>query len=141
MKKITTAAVLATSIMLLCFETGAETKKEYENRLQLMFDFAVRTNEYVRQRLGDKGLASYAHAMAERNAKEAERMTPPAQYTLLHPHFLLVLENIERSFFFVEKGDMSQYRHHQKEMRKEIQILESLADQARLDLYPWGRGQ
>jgi hypothetical protein len=141
MNKISTAAIFALAIVLLSFETGAETKKEYENRIQLMFDFAVRTNEYVHQRLGDKGLASYAHAMAERNASEAERMTPPSQYTLLHPHLLLVLENIERSFFFVEKGDMSQYRHHQKLVRKEIQILETLAERERLDLYLWGRGR
>jgi hypothetical protein len=119
----------------------AESKKEYQNRFRLMLDYAVRTNEYVRQRLGDRKLAAYAHAMAERNAGEAERMTPPAQYALLHPHFLLVLENIERSFFFVQKGDLAQYRHHQKVVRRELQLLEALAERERLELYMWDRGR
>ena len=130
-------------LVLMCISIvspgQAETKKEYENRFQLMLDYAVRLNEYVRSRLGDKGLASYAHAMSERNASEAERMTPPTQFSLLHPHFLLVLENVERSFHFIANGDLTHYRHHQRIMRKELNILEALADKERIDLYLWGR--
>lgn len=119
---------------------AAESKLEYQNRFRLMLDFAVRTNEYVRQHLSDRGLAAYAHAMAERNAVEAERMTPPKGFALLHPHFLLVLENIERSFYFAAKGELARYRHHQKVVRKELQLLETMAERERLDLYMWGRG-
>jgi hypothetical protein len=118
-----------------------ETKKEYQNRFRLMLDYAVRTNEYLRRRLGDRKLAAYAQSMAERNAAEAERMTPPQQYSLLHPHFLLVLENIERSFHFVSKGDLGNYRRHQKVVRRELQLLETLAERERLDLYMWDRSR
>ena len=57
--------------LLVCIGVGVlggtaavESKQEYHNRLRLMLDFAVRTNEYVRQHLGDKGVCAYAHAMA-----------------------------------------------------------------------------
>ena len=139
MTRIVCAATLSFMVIFAGAAANAETKQEYQNRFRLMFDFAVRTNEYVRQRLGDRRLASYAHVMAEKNAAEAEQMTPPSKYALLHPHFLLVLENIERSFYFAQKGDLLHYRHHQKMVRKELQLLEALADRERVDLYIWGQ--
>jgi hypothetical protein len=114
---------------------GGETKQQYQNRFRLMLDFAVRTNEYVRQHLGDKTLAAYAHRMAEQNASAAEQMTPPSQYALLHPHFLLVLENIERSLYHAAQGRLERYRHHQKIVRKELHVLEGLAERCQLGLY------
>jgi hypothetical protein len=77
--------------------------------------------------------------MAEKNAREAERMTPPDNFRMLHPHFLLVLENIERSFYHVAKGDLGKYRHHQKIVRKELNLVEALAEKENVDLYLWGR--
>jgi hypothetical protein len=133
-------AALTLSLLVFATDAGAESKKEYQNRFRIMLDFAVRTNEYIRGRLMDKKLAGYAQVMAEKNATQAERMTPPKQYSGLHPHFLLVLENIERSFFFAEKGQLANYRHHQKIVRKELQILEALAEREHLDLYIWDRG-
>lgn len=134
------ASALIVSIALF-FAVGirAESKQEYQNRFLVMVDFAVRTNEYVRQHLGDKGLSSYAQAMATQNVTAAERMTPPKSYALLHPHFLLVLENIERSFFFAAKGDLARYRHHQRVVRKELNLLETMARREKLEIYMWER--
>lgn len=135
--------ILAAAIALGVMSSAAraESKKEYQNRVKLMLDFAVHSNEYVRQRLGDRSLVAYAHAMAERNAGEAERMTPPKPYTMLHPHFLLVLENIERAFFYAKSGDLGHYRKHQKVVRQELQLLETLAEREHLELYMWGIGR
>ena len=118
---------------------GAESKQEYENRIRLMMDYAVRLDDYVRTHLGDRKLAAYAQVMAEKNASEAEKMSPPECYSMLHPHLLLSLENIERSFYFASKGDMAQYRRHQKMVRKELQLVEALAEKEHLDVYIWGR--
>ena len=131
--------LLAVSITLGAATVGAESKQEYQNRIRVMFDYAVRMNDYVRNHLGDRKLGDYAQSMAERNAVEAERMTPPDNYRMLHPHFLLVLENIERSFHYASKGDMAKYRQHQRIVRKELNLVEALAEQANLELYLWGR--
>ncbi len=122
---------------LICTNSIADTKREYENRLKVMVDFAVRLDDFVRSNLGDKKLAAYAQVMSEKNASEAERMTPPENYLQLHPHFLLALENIERSFYYASKGDMSKYREYQKRVRKELQLLEGLAEKENCDLYIW----
>ena len=117
----------------------AESKQEYENRIRLMLDYAMRLDDYIRAHLGDRKLASYAQVMAEKNAAEAEKMSPPESYSMLHPHLLLSLENIERSFYFAARGDLAQYRHHQKMVRKELQLVEALAEKEHLDVYIWGR--
>ena len=134
------AALLAAIVLAAAASSGGETKQQYQHRFRLMLDFAVRTNEYVRQHLADRSLATYAHGMAEQNAIAGEQMTPPHQYALLHPHFLLVLENIERSFYHASQGRLERYRHHQKVVRKELHLLESLAERHHLDLYLWDRG-
>jgi len=141
-RQITTfVLVLAAAAALAApASVGGETKQQYQNRFRLMLDYAVRSNEYVRQHLGDRTLVSYAQTMAERNAEAAEQMTPPPQYALLHPHFLLVLENIERSFYYAAQGRLERYRHHQKVVRKELQVLETLAERSQLGTYLLDRG-
>ena len=139
MRKTALALIVFMAIVSMHATSYGESTREYKNKFMMMLDHAVHVNDYVRQRLGDKSLALYAHAMAEINASEAEKMTPPSKYTMLHPHFLLVLENIERSFYFAQKGDLLHYRHHQKMVRKELQLLEALADRERVDLYIWGQ--
>jgi hypothetical protein len=134
------SVLVAAVAFAIAIAAAGETKREYENRFRLMLDFAVRTNEYVRQHLGDRSLAAYAHQMAEQNASAAEQMTPPPAHALLHPHFLLVLENIERSFYHASQGRLERYRHHQKVVRKELHLLESLAERNHLGLYLWDRG-
>ncbi|MCP4678820.1 MAG: hypothetical protein GY854_25700 [Deltaproteobacteria bacterium] len=141
MKKAAIILVMILAAMLASQVALGENKKEYQNKFRLMLDYAVRTNEYVRRHLGDKSLVAYAQTMAEKNATQAERMTPPKKYTMIHPHFLLVLENIERSFFFAEKGDLANYRRHQKIVRRELHLLEALAEREHLDLYMWEKGR
>lgn len=133
-------AVLALAALLLAVAARAETKKEYETRFLTMMELAARIDETAKLHLGDKGLLRYLHDMAEANAKAAEQMTPPKEYSILHPHFLLVLENLERSLHFAKDGGMERYRHFQKLKNREMQILEEIAANAGLDLYRLGRG-
>jgi hypothetical protein len=128
----TTALLLA---LVVAGGAGAETKREYENRLRVMVDLSVRLDEYVRQNLGDRSLAAYAQALTLQSVTAAERMTPPKSLVQLHPHLVLVLENIERSFYHASEGRLDRYRHHQKIVRKELLLLESMAEQAGIVLY------
>lgn len=141
MTRYTAAAALALALTGAAMAgVNAETKREYEARFVAMMEIAERIDDLARQHLGDRALLEYAHTMAAANASEAEQMTPSKEYAMLHPHFLLVLENIERSLFYAADGKMERYRHFQKLMRKELQVLEELAERAGLDLYRLGRG-
>ena len=139
MRKFLFITLVFTASSLFASHAATESKLEYQNRFRLMIDYAVRTNEYVRKHLGDKYLVSYAHEMAAKNSDSAEQMSPPKGYAELHPHFLLVLENIEMSFLFASQGKLKRYQHHQKIVRKELQLLETLANRANLALYLWDK--
>jgi hypothetical protein len=130
-------ALVAALALTVSVAARTESRLEYENRFRMMVDFSVRSNEYVRQHLSDRALAAYAQRMAAQNAEAAEQMTPPGPYAMIHPHFLLVLENVERSFFYAAQGKLERYRHYQKVVRKELQLLESLAERDGLELYLW----
>lgn len=131
-----TAALVAALLALsVAAGAGAETRREYENRLRVMVDLSVRLDEYVRQNLGDRSLAAYAQTLALQSVAAAERMTPPRGLEDLHPHLVLVLENIERSFHHASQGRMDRYRHHQKVVRKELLLLEGIAQRAGIGLY------
>jgi len=134
-------ASIAALLLVLSVSGGAggETRREYENRLRVMIDLSVRLDEYVRQHLGDRSLAAYAQAITLQSVTAAERMTPPKPLAHLHPHLVLVLENIERSFHYAAEGRLDRYRHHQKIVRKELQLFESMAEQAGLGLFDWKR--
>jgi hypothetical protein len=112
---------------------AAESQREYETRFQIMLQFAVNMNEYVRRHVQDKKLCVYGQEMTATNARFAEQMTPPDKFSELHPHFLLVLENVERSFYYASQGRLNRYRHHQKIVNKELSILEALADRAGIE--------
>ena len=109
--------------------------KVTQERLALL-DEIFNTNEHLD---ADELMRRFLETMAEQNATQAERMTPPDNYRMLHPHFLLVLENIERSFHYAAKGDLAKYRQHQKIVRKELNLVEALAEKENLELYLWGR--
>jgi hypothetical protein len=134
------AAFLALGLVCASSLSRAETKKEYETRFLTMMEISQRLDDTAKLHLGDKGLLRYLHELADANAKSAEQMTPPKEYSNLHPSFLLVLENIERSLYFAMDGKMERYRHFQKLKNKELQLLEEIAANTGLDLYRLGRG-
>ena len=139
MRRALIVSLATVLVMGMAGGVRGESKRDYQNRFRMMFDYAVRANEYVRQHLGDRSLSTYAQKMAAENVDAAEQMTPPKGYTEIHPHFLLVLENIERSFYYASKGKLDRYRAHQKTVRAELHMVETLAERKGLQLYLWDR--
>ncbi|NLN63356.1 MAG: hypothetical protein GX146_10820 [Myxococcales bacterium] len=135
MKKMLAVLLVVVGVQVVAQAAQAQSLRHYENRFVLMLDMAVRYNDYMRQRLEDRRLCAYAQLMTQANAREAEQMTPPPKYEMMHPHFLLVLKNIERSFYFAAEGRMQQYRNHQNIARRELRILEELAQRAGVSIW------
>jgi hypothetical protein len=130
-----TVSALIAALLFAAAAPAAETNLQYENRFRIMLDFAVRINEYTRLHLQDTRLCAWAHAVALANASEAEQMSPPEVYATLHPHFLLVLENVERCMYYAARRNMDRYRHHQKIVRQELGILETLSERAGIESF------
>jgi hypothetical protein len=135
LRKLLLSVLAAVLVIATPSFAGAESKLQYKNRFTIMLDFAVRTNDYMRRHLGDRELCSYAQAMSQTNAEQAEQMVPPPKYEMMHPHFLLVLENVERSLYYASRGNLARYRQIQKLVRKEQHILEMMAEKLGIHLY------
>ncbi len=128
------ALLAAILVVAMSAPVAAETKAEYATRFVMVLDWVKKTSNYMRDHLNDKGLARHLQDLAARQVEESGLLTPPEEWKPVHPHLILVAENAERAFFFVEKGDMAGYRRHTRIVREEIRILETLLDKQHLQL-------
>jgi len=74
------------------------------------------------------------HQVAQRQVELSTLWTPPEEFKALHPHFIIMLENAERAFFFAGKGAMSGYRKHHRILRNELRLVDALLDKHKIRL-------
>jgi len=131
--------VILTVSMLLCMlaparEASAELKGEYANRLVYVMDWVVKSNNYLREHITDRKLAKYMNEIALRHVEMCRLWTPPEEFRDLHPHFIIMLENAERAFYFAGTGVLSGYRKHHRILRNELRLVDALLDRNRITL-------
>ena len=98
----------------------------YLSQFVLMMDWVNRSVAYVRRHDADTDLADVAHAVAEQLVEKAQRLTPPDKLVDLHPHFLLVLENVERAFHFLATGEPDRAERHFAIVEDEIRNMRAV---------------
>lgn len=117
---------IAAAAALLPAAARATPLPSYLSQFVLMMDWVNRSIAYVSRHSSDTDLADVAHAVAEDFVEKAQRLTPPDKLVDLHPHFLLVLENVERAFHFMAEGDAERADHHMAIAREEIRNLRQI---------------
>jgi len=122
------------SLALLPIHAAAETKTEYANRFVMVLDWVKKTSNFMRDHINDKGLARHLQDLAARQVDLSSVLTPPEEWKPIHPHFLLVLENTERAFYFAARGELASYRRHSHIMREELRMVETLIARNRIQL-------
>jgi hypothetical protein len=105
---------------------GATEQAKYLSQFVLMMDWVNRAIAYVPRHDDDADLADVAHAVAEQLVEKAQRLTPPEGLRDLHPHFMLVLENAERVFYYLSQGDTEKANRHLALVRDEARILRQI---------------
>ncbi len=113
---------------------SAENKFEYANKFVFVMDWAIKSNNYLRQHITDRGLAKHLQEIALKHVELCSVWTPPEEFKPLHPHFVLLLENAERAYFYAGKGTLSGYRKHHRVMRSEMRMIDALIDKYRIKL-------
>ena len=104
----------------------ATPQANYLSQFVLMMDWVNRAVAYVPRHADDPDLADVAHAVAEAFVEKAQRLTPPEGLRDLHPHFLLVLENAERTFYYLSQGDSEKADRHLAVVRDETRIMRQI---------------
>lgn len=103
--------------------SAATEQAKYLSQFVLMMDWINRAIVYVPRHEHDTGLADVAHAVAEQFVEKAQQLTPPDELRDLHPHFMLILENAERAFYYLSQGDTDKADRHLALVRDELRVL------------------
>jgi len=119
-----TAALLG--VMLGATSAPATPQANYLSQFVLMMDWINRAIVYVPRHEDDPDLADVAHAVAEAFVEKSQRLTPPEELRDLHPHFLLVLENAERTFYYLSQGDSEKADRHLAVVHDETRIMRQI---------------
>jgi hypothetical protein len=106
----------------------------YLAQFVLMMDWVNRAIVYVPRHDDDTALAKVAHAVAETLVEESQRLAPPDELRDLHPHFVLVLENTERAFHYLEQGDGERADRHFAVVRDETRLLRQIQREIGIDI-------
>lgn len=131
-RNATVLALLAVS--LATAPARATPLANYLTQFVLMMDWVHRSVGYVSRHSADEDLADVAHAVAETLVEKAQRLTPPDMLVDLHPHFLLVLENVERAFHFLAQGEPDRADHHFAIVRDEIRNMRAIQRDSGIEL-------
>jgi len=131
--------VIVSVSVMMCLVTpprnaGAELRCEYANRFVYVMDWVVKSNNYLREHITDRKLAKYMNEIALRHVEMCRLWTPPEEFRDLHPHFIIMLENAERAFYYAGTGVLSGYRKHHRILRNELRLVDALLDRNRITL-------
>lgn len=116
-------ALVAAPLLAFGARARAETSREYVNRYVMLVDWVTRSEIWVSGHLEDLGLCRAAHAVAEEHVEIGRRMTPPQEYSGIHPHLLIVLENAERMYALAAASDRAGYRRHRRIVQDELRLI------------------
>jgi hypothetical protein len=64
----------------------------------------------------------------------AGHLVPPKKLVVVHPHLLLVVENVERAIAAAAAGDLPAFRLRVRTVREEVSNLEAVLKQLKMRL-------
>lgn len=115
-------------------QAEARRDRVYLTQLSLLVDAARRLIAFSEANLDDRDLLKFAHPLSKNYVELASHMLPPAKSVVVHPHLLLVVENLERALDSALAADMVAYQKRIRIARDELANLEAVLKQLKLRL-------
>lgn len=106
----------------------------YLNTAAMLMREGFQSSEMLRINLGEREFARSVHRMAEARVDLATHMVVPKEVERAHPHFLLVLTQLERAADAATRGEVAIFVRSLDAARSESRTLKSILDQAHLSL-------
>ena len=125
---------LLTPVRSTAAETDAPRERLYLTEVGVVVDGARRLLAYCEQRGGDVDFAKFAQPLAERYVELAGRRVPSPKAAVVHPHLLLVVENLERAIDAAASADTTTYQKRVRVTRDELMNLDAVLKQLKLRL-------
>ncbi len=98
----------------------------YVNELAIVLEGSRRVLLWAEAHPGDAELAKFIYPLSEHYVQLAGRMSPSEPLRVVHPHLLLVVENIERAVDAAARGDLPAFRQRIRIVREELSMLEGV---------------
>jgi hypothetical protein len=107
-------------------DNDARRRRLYVTELAVVLEGSRRLLLWAETYAGDAELARFAYPLTEQYVAMSGRMTPPDKLSLVHPHVLIVVENVERALDAALRGDLPAFRQHVRIVREELVTLEGV---------------
>jgi hypothetical protein len=115
-------------------EVTQRRERVYLAELSMVLEGARRLLLWAETYPADSDFARFAYPLSERYVDMAGHMTPPGKLAVVHPHLLLVVENVERAMAAAAAGDQPAFRQRTRTVREELASLDGVLKQLKLRL-------
>lgn len=134
------APALALSLVLALFVgpfsapslARADANRDYVARAVLVLDAARRMLAWTEANANNAELARFSHPLSETYVTMVRRLVPPPQYRLVHPHLVLIAENVERAVNAAANEDVRGMRARARTVREELRTLDGVLEHLRV---------
>ncbi len=107
-------------------DTPTRRDRLYLMQLSFVLEGARRVLLFGEAHAADAELSRFMYPLSEHYVEMAGRMTPSERLKIVHPHLLLVVENVERAFDAAAHGDQHAFRQHVRTIREELATLDAV---------------
>jgi len=128
------AAIVVIMGLAATASANSRDRRGYLAEMALVLEGSRRTLSWTERYIHDDRLAQFAQPLAERFAEMVGHMTPPKSLTLVHPHLLLIAENVERAIAAAGNKDLPAFRQRRRVVREEIQTLDGILKHLKIRL-------
>ena len=127
-------AILFFSLILEAKTSQAVLKRIYINQYVLIMDWVVRTDSWIITHYNDTHLCKFAHRISRTYMEEARKLNPPDILKPIHPHLLIIMENMERSLYYCSTGKKKLYLKFRRVVLEEQKIIDELLMELRINI-------
>ena len=126
--------LFALSFALVLLVSSPAFAGPYLNTAAMLVREGFLSADLLRSNLGERDLARAVHRMAEARVDLATHMVVPKEVDKAHPHFLLVLNSLERAADAATRGEVSVFLRNLDAARSEARTFKAVLEQLRLPL-------
>ena len=118
--------IITFTLILEAKPSQAVLKRIYINQYVLIMDWVVRTDSWIITHYNDRHLCKFSHRISQTYMEEARKLNPPESLKPIHPHLLIIMENMERSLYYCSIGNKKRYLKSRRIVLEEEKIIDEL---------------
>ncbi len=107
-------------------EPASRRDRSYLAQLTFVLEGARRVLLFGEAHVADPEMSRFVYPISEHYVELAGKMTPSERLRIVHPHLLIVVENVERAFDAASHGDLHAFRQHVRTIREELATLDAV---------------